>query len=44
MRGNEIPTVRGMGENAPLAAQSRKKERDNGHDRYNTYEFIGIKC
>ena len=30
MRGDQIPTVRGMAENTPFAKQSRKKEWDNG--------------
>ena len=33
MRGDKIPTVREMGKNTLFAVQSRKKERDNGHDR-----------
>ena len=33
MRGFQIPTVRGNGENTPFAVQSKKKERDNGHDK-----------
>ena len=36
MRGEEIPTVRGTGENTPFAVQSRKKKRDNGHDNLYT--------
>ena len=32
MRRDQIPTVRGMGENTPFAVQSRESERDNGHD------------
>ena len=37
MRRDQIPTVRGMGENTPFAKQSRKKEQDNGHDRTKDY-------
>ena len=32
--GTKYPPTEGMGENTPFAKQSRKKERDNGHDNY----------
>ena len=31
MIADEIPTVRGTGENTPFAEQSKDKERDDGH-------------
>ena len=30
--GTKYPQTGGTGENTPFAVQSRKKERDNGHD------------
>ena len=35
----KIPTVWGKGENTLFADQSRKKEQDNGHDRYQLNDF-----
>ena len=31
--GTKYPRTGGTGENTPFAVQSRKKERDNGHDK-----------
>ena len=31
-RGTKYPRTGGMGENNPFTVQSRKKERENGHD------------
>ena len=42
MRRDQIPTVRGTGENTPFAIQSRKKERDNGHNWSNDGYLITV--
>ena len=39
-RGQSTHSQGGTGENTPFAKQSRKKERDNGHDRQGTTKII----
>ena len=39
-KSGEISTNRGNGENTPFAEQSRKKERDNGHDTHFDLNYI----
>ena len=37
-RGDKIPQDRGTGANTPFTKQSRKNERDNGHDNIHLLE------
>ena len=42
LRGDRNTHDQGEGENAPFAYKVSKKERDNGHDNYNsvTFQFL----
>ena len=38
--GTKYPQTWGTGENTPFAKQSRKKERDNGHNNLEEFKSI----
>ena len=38
--GTKYPRTGGMGESTPFAKQSRKKEREDGHDRWPLFFYL----